>query len=222
MAPPIKGRGTSNNPGSRFETLTADRFDDGWGSLDALAEEAALQPGPETEIIPDQNRTMLARNQSPDIPFDQSINPYQGCEHGCIYCYARPSHNYRGLSSGLDFERKIFIKQNAAAQLRDELAKPGYRCSVISLGANTDPYQPIERRLRITRAVLETLAECRHPVGIVTKSANIIRDLEILRELAHHGLVHVYLSITSLDPRTARLMEPRASAPTHGCGPLKP
>ena len=163
--------------------------------------------------MPDPARTIIAHNDSPDIPFDQSINPYRGCEHGCVYCYARPSHAYLGLSAGLDFETKIFVKHEAAVLLRQELARPGYVCKPISLGANTDPYQPLERRLRITRQVLEVLAEARHPVGIVTKSALVTRDIDLLAPMARDGLARVYVSITTLDAEIARTLEPRAAAP---------
>jgi DNA repair photolyase len=204
-----KGRGATLNPEGRFERHAREPFDDGWGGLDALADE----PGPATEVFADHARTIIARNDSPDIPFDRSINPYRGCEHGCVYCYARPSHGHLGLSSGLDFETKIFVKHEAASLLRQELARPGYACRPISLGANTDPYQPLERRLLVTRRVLEVLAEARHPVGIVTKSALVTRDLDLLRVMARDGLVRVYLSVTTLDPRIARTLEPRAAAP---------
>jgi DNA repair photolyase len=156
---------------------------------------------------------VIARNQSPDIPFDRSINPYRGCEHGCIYCYARPSHAYLGLSPGLDFETKLFVKHDAAALLERELAAPGYRCAPIALGPNTDPYQPLERRLQITRSVLEVLARCRHPVTIVTKSAAILRDVDLLAPMAADRLAMVFVSVTSLDPELARKLEPRAAAP---------
>lgn len=204
-----RGRGATLNPAGRFERLGRVAVDDGWASLEKLA----LEPGPRTEVLPDRTRTIIARNQSPDIPFDRSINPYRGCEHGCIYCYARPSHGFLGLSTGLDFETKIFVKPDAARLLRAELARPGYVCRPIALGANTDPYQPLERRLRVTRQILEVLAEARHPVGIVTKSALVCRDMDILTEMAHDGLANVHVSITSLDPELARTMEPRASAP---------
>jgi DNA repair photolyase len=206
---PARGRGALLNPANRFEAERREAFDDGWGTLDELAD----APSPRTELIADTTRRLIARNASPDIPFTQSINPYRGCEHGCIYCYARPSHAFWGFSPGVDFETKIFIKPDAAALLRSELARPGYRPSTIALGANTDPYQPIESRLRTTRSILEVLAETRHPVGIVTKSARIVRDLDILTSLARDRLVHVDISVTTLDPELARRMEPRASTP---------
>ena len=204
-----RGRGATLNPAVRFERLAIDATDDGWGSLDELA----AAPAPPTELYLDGTRSIISRNSSPDIPFRQSINPYRGCEHGCIYCYARPSHAYWGLSPGLDFETKLFVKPDAAALLRAELARPGYVPSTIVVGANTDPYQPVEGRLRLTRGVLEVLASCRHPVGIITKSARVVRDLDLLRGLARDGLVRVDVSITSLDPVLARVMEPRACAP---------
>lgn len=206
---PRKGRGATRNPSGRFEPLAREAFDDGWGSLDELAGE----PGPRTEVLVDRARTIIARNDSPDIPFDRSINPYRGCEHGCVYCYARPSHAYLGLSAGLDFETKIFVKPEAERLLREELRRPGYRPRPISLGANTDPYQPLEKRLRVTRRVLQVLAEARHPVGIVTKSALVCRDLDILGPMAREGLANVHVSVTTLDGRIARTLEPRASAP---------
>jgi DNA repair photolyase len=183
--------------------------DDGWGSLEALAED----PSPATQVLPDRARTIIAHNQSPDVRFDQSINPYRGCEHGCVYCYARPSHGHLGLSAGLDFETRIFVKHDAALLLRQELARSGYVCKPISLGANTDPYQPLERRLEITRQVLEVLAEARHPVGIVTKSALVTRDIDLLAPMARAGLARVYVSVTTLDAELARTLEPRAAAP---------
>ena len=205
----VKGRGATRNPAVRFERLRHEAVDDGWGGLDALAEE----PGPRTEALLDRTRTIIARNRSPDVPFDRSINPYRGCEHGCVYCYARPSHAYLGLSPGLDFETRILVKPEATRHLRAELARPGYACQPIALGSNTDPYQPLERRLRITRAILELLAETRHPVGIVTKSALVCRDLDLLAPMARDGLVNVHVSITSLDRGLARTLEPRAASP---------
>ena len=209
-APPRKGRGATFNPKVRFEHAELDPFDDGWGSLAELHAEA---PPPPTEVLPDASRSVLVRNASPDIPFEQSINPYRGCEHGCIYCYARPSHAYLGLSPGLDFETKIYAKLDAAPLLERELARPGYRCQPIALGTNTDVYQPHERRLGITRAILEVLAQCRHPVTIVTKSAAVLRDLDLLAPMAADGLASVAVSVTTLDPALARTLEPRAAAP---------
>ena len=199
----IKGRGAADNPQGRFEKLARDRDD----------EEAKIPPLAKTVITLHQARSIIARNDSPDLPFSQSINPYQGCEHGCIYCYARPSHAYLGLSPGLDFETQIFGKENAAELLRKELSRPGYRCELVSLGANTDPYQPAERKHRITRGVLEVLHEFRHPVGIVTKGSLIERDLDLLEPMAQDGLVQAFISIGSLDAEIARTLEPRAAAP---------
>jgi DNA repair photolyase len=207
---PRKGRGASYNPKIRFESSELDPFDDGWGSLAAAQAEA---PPPPTEVRPDVSRSVIVRNASPDIPFEQSINPYRGCEHGCIYCYARPSHAYLGLSPGLDFETKIYAKFEAASLLERELARPGYRCQPIALGSNTDPYQPQERRLGITRAIIEVLARCRHPVTIVTKSAAVLRDLDLLAPMAAEGLAAVAVSVTTLDSALARTLEPRAAAP---------
>jgi DNA repair photolyase len=204
-----KGRGATLNPEGRFERFAREAVDDGWGSLEALAE----APVPTTEVLQDRARTIIARNDSPDVPFDRSINPYRGCEHGCVYCYARPSHAHLGLSAGLDFETRIFVKADAARLLQEELARPGYACRPISLGANTDPYQPLERRLGVTRSILEVLAEARHPVSIVTKSALVCRDLDLLAAMARDRLANVYLSITTLDRHLARTLEPRASAP---------
>jgi DNA repair photolyase len=204
------GRGAVGNPAGRFEKHAFDPFDDGWGTI----EEETLEPPPiATTVTPEVTRTIIARNDSPDIPFDRSINPYKGCEHGCIYCFARPTHAYLGLSPGLDFETKIFSKPEAAARLREELRHPGYRCETMALGSNTDPYQPVEREARITREVLEVLAEHRHPVAIVTKSAMILRDLDILVPMAERGLAAAMVSVTTLDRGLARVMEPRAAAP---------
>jgi DNA repair photolyase len=205
----LKGRGATFNPKVRFESAAVDPFDDGWGSL---AQARADDLPPRTEVMPDASRTVIARNTSPDIPFDRSINPYRGCEHGCIYCYARPSHAYLGLSPGLDFETKLVAKLDAAPLLERELARPGYRCQPIALGTNTDPYQPQERRLGITRGILEVLAQCRHPVTIVTKSAAVTRDLDLLAPMAADGLARVAISVTTLDPALARTLEPRAAA----------
>jgi DNA repair photolyase len=205
-----KGRGATFNPKVRFESAELDPFDDGWDSLAQAAEES---PAPRTEVFADSSRSVIARNQSPDIPFDRSINPYRGCEHGCIYCYARPSHAYLGLSPGLDFETKLFAKLEAAALLEQELAAPGYRCRPIALGTNTDPYQPQERRLQITRRILEVLARHRHPVTMVTKSAAVLRDLDLLAAMAGDDLARVAISVTTLQPELARRLEPRAPSP---------
>jgi DNA repair photolyase len=200
------GRGAGVNPSGRFERHGLSVFDDGWDSLADL-------PKLKTTVFEENPKTIITRNLSPDISFDRSINPYRGCEHGCVYCYARPAHAYMGLSPGLDFESKLFIKPNAAALLRAELSTPGYVPRTIALGANTDPYQPIERTYRITRQILEVMLEFNHPVGIVTKSASIIRDLDLLKELAARGLVKVAVSVTTLDAKLARAMEPRAATP---------
>jgi DNA repair photolyase len=205
-----KGRGASFNPKVRFEQAELEPFDDGWGSLGLAIEESAPV---RTEVLPDASRSVIARNDSPDIPFEQSINPYRGCEHGCIYCYARPSHAWLGLSPGVDFETKLLAKLDAARLLEQELARPGYCCRPIALGTNTDPYQPVERRLGITRSILEVLARVRHPLTIVTKSAAVVRDLDLLAPMAAQNLAVVCLSVTTLDPSLARTLEPRAAAP---------
>lgn len=205
----IKGRGTASNNASRFLSRHTEAVDDGWFS----EPEDDGARGPATEILIDNSRTILTRNNSPDIPFNVSINPYKGCEHGCAYCYARPTHAYLDLSPGLDFETKIYAKPDAAGLLRAALAKPGYRPEVIALGANTDPYQPVERKLKITRQILEVLQQYRHPVTIVTKSAMIERDMDILGDMAQSDLVQVAMSVTTLDRQLGRRMEPRATAP---------
>jgi len=214
---PIKGRGAASRVAGRFEKTIAHGEDDGWGSVYADAFDVDGEPlgPPRTVVTEERARSIISRNQSPDVGFSQSINPYRGCEHGCVYCFARPSHAYLDLSPGLDFETRLFAKTNAAERLREELAKPGYVPSVIALGINTDAYQPIERRYRITRQVLEVLAETKHPVEFVTKSALIERDLDLLAPMAREGLVAVHFSITTLDNRVAARMEPRATAP-HG------
>ncbi|MBZ5760542.1 PA0069 family radical SAM protein [Rhizobium sp. VS19-DR104.2] len=194
------------NPGGRFEPSSRESIDDGWQSLEDL-------PPFRTEVQIEKARTAITRNTSPDIPFDRSINPYRGCEHGCIYCFARPTHAYMGLSAGLDFEAKLFAKPDAPKLLERELAKPGYEPKVIAIGTNTDPYQPIEKEWRIMRQILEVLNRANHPVSIVTKSAMVLRDLDILGELAAKNLVRVSLSVTTLDRKLARTMEPRASTP---------
>jgi DNA repair photolyase len=201
-----RGRGASTNVSGRFESEKREDFDDGWGALDDL-------PPFKTEVILEKPRNIITRNESPDISFDRSINPYRGCEHGCVYCYARPTHAYLGLSPGLDFESKLFAKEGAAALLEGELAAANYRVRTIAMGANTDPYQPIERQYRITRSILETLAKYDHPVGVVTKSNLVVRDLDILGPMAKKGLAKVFLSVTTLDRDLARRMEPRAPTP---------
>jgi DNA repair photolyase len=202
----VKGRGAVSNPQGRFEPRAREAVDDGWLVDDEPVARLA------TTLHVDRARTVISRNDSPDLPFSQSINPYRGCEHGCIYCFARPSHAYLDLSPGLDFETQLFYKPDAATLLDAELRKPGYRCSLISLGANTDPYQPVERELEITRGLLEVLRRFRHPVGIVTKSALVERDLDLLQDLARDGLVNVALSITTLDPALKRTLEPRTAS----------
>jgi DNA repair photolyase len=201
-----RGRGASANPEGRFEPVRREGFDDGWDLEDEL-------PSLPTEVIVEKPRTIIARNDSPDIGFDRSINPYRGCEHGCSYCFARPTHAFQGLSSGLDFETKIFAKPNAPELLERELRAAGYEPRTIALGANTDPYQPVERRFRITRGILEVLNRAHHPVGIVTKSALVTRDIDILSGMADRQLAKVAISVTTLDPRLARRMEPRAASP---------
>src|SRR5678815_2249510 len=212
---PIKGRGSASYVSGRFEKTIAHGEDDGWGSVYANAPDDSLHAvaaHPDTQVTEERARSIISRNDSPDVGFDQSVNPYRGCEHGCVYCFARPSHAYLDLSPGLDFETRLFAKTNAAERLRHELSKPGYVPSAIALGINTDAYQPIERRYRITRDVLEVLAECRHPVSFVTKSALITRDLDLLAAMAHERLVTVYFSITPPDNHLAAKLEPRATA----------
>ncbi|AYG65355.1 MULTISPECIES: PA0069 family radical SAM protein [unclassified Rhizobium] len=201
-----RGRGAGLNPSGRFEPQQRETVDDGWHTWEEL-------PPFKTEVQVEKPRTAITRNESPDIPFDRSINPYRGCEHGCIYCFARPTHAYMGLSAGLDFESKLFAKPDAAKLLERELAKPGYKPRVIAIGTNTDPYQPIEKEWRIMRQILEVLNRANHPVAIVTKSALIMRDIDILQEMAAKNLVRVGLSVTTLDRKLARTMEPRAATP---------
>ncbi|MEQ8194985.1 MAG: PA0069 family radical SAM protein, partial [Rhodospirillales bacterium] len=203
---PLKGRGSVGNPTGRYEPHARVAVDDGWTPDEDL-------PPLRTTVTADATRTIIARNDSPDIGFDQSINPYRGCEHGCIYCYARPSHAYYGLSPGLDFETKLFHKPKAAKLLDEELRKPGYRCKLIVIGANTDPYQPVERKYKITRQVLEVLSAHNHPAAIITKSSLVLRDLDILTSMAARRLISVAVSVTSLDRDLARIMEPRAASP---------
>jgi DNA repair photolyase len=201
-----RGRGAVTNPVGRFEPYSRSPEDDGWDSLSDL-------PPFKTEVSYETARKIITRNQSPDISFDRSINPYRGCEHGCVYCFARPTHSYLGLSPGLDFESKLTVKPNAAELLAKELADPKYEVRTMALGTNTDPYQPIEREYRITRGILEVLAKTKHPVGIVTKSALVQRDIDILAPMAAEGLARVAISITTLDPKLARHLEPRAPTP---------
>ncbi len=206
---PHKGRGAASNPEGRFESIRHQAEDDGWQN--ALLDEDS--PRPRTEVTEERARSVISRNDSPDIAFGQAINPYRGCEHGCIYCFARPSHSYLNLSPGLDFETKLRAKVNLAEVLRAELGKPGYVVSPINIGSNTDPYQPIEKRWQLTRAALELLAACHHPCTIVTKNAMVERDLDILVAMAREQLVQVFISVNSLDNRLAAKLEPRASAP---------
>src|SRR6201992_2290473 len=201
-----RGRGAQSNASGRYEAEARGAFDDGWQSLDAL-------PGFQTTVGIETARRVITRNDSPDIGFDRSINPYRGCEHGCVYCFARPTHAYLGLSPGLDFETRLFMKPNAPELLERELSAPGYSPRVIAIGTNTDPYQPIEREYKIMRRILEVLESAGHPVGIVTKSALVLRDLDILARMAKRDLVKVALSVTTLDPKLARIMEPRAATP---------
>ena len=203
----LKGRGARSNASSRYDSETRVRIDDGWTPEDESP------PPLRTEVTRDTTRTIIARNNSPDISFNQSINPYRGCEHGCIYCFARPTHAYLGLSPGIDFETRLFAKPDAAKLLDAELRKPSYKPQVIAMGTNTDPYQPIEREWRVTRSILQVLAEFKNPVAIVTKSALIARDIDILAPMAAQGLARVALSITTLDRGLARAMEPRAATP---------
>ncbi|HYV86360.1 MAG TPA: PA0069 family radical SAM protein [Patescibacteria group bacterium] len=218
----VRGRGALSNRAGRFERFRiepAEDVDPGPPAGDgAPPGDGAVSPDDEppplrTTVTPERTRTIISRNDSPDLPFDRSINPYRGCEHGCVYCFARPTHAYLGLSPGLDFESRLFSKPDAARLLREELRRPDYRCATLALGSNTDPYQPIERRLGITRSVLEVLAEHRHPVSVVTKSELVLRDADLLGEMARQRLAVVKISITTLDRRLARTMEPRAAAP---------
>src|SRR5262245_13708780 len=202
-----RARGAGTNRTGRYERFQVVPEDDGW-----TADDPPIPPL-STTLTRDATRTIISRNQSPDIPFDRSINPYRGCEHGCVYCYARPTHAYLGLSPGLDFESRLFFKPEAAALLRGELARASYRCQPLALGTNTDPYQPVEGRLRITRSLLEVLLEHKHPVTIVTKSHQVARDLDVLAPMARLGLARVSLSITTLDRGLARQLEPRAPTP---------
>ncbi len=204
----IKGRGATANPASRFLLRHSEAVSDGWA-----AEEEASVPDLATELFPDATRRLITRNSSPDVPFDRSINPYKGCEHGCIYCFARPTHAYLDLSPGLDFETRIFYKTRVREALIEELGKPGYRCATLAMGTNTDPYQPAEKTQRVTRAVLEVLLEHDHPVSIVTKGQLILRDLDLLAELARRELVSVAVSVTTLDRDLKTRLEPRAAGP---------
>jgi len=202
----FSGRGALSNPAGRFERQQLEAVDDGWYQ-DEVPDSIP------TTLEPDRARAVISTNDSPDIPFEQSINPYRGCSHACPYCYARPSHAYLGLSPGLDFETRLFYKADAAKVLEEQLARPQYVCKPIMLGANTDPYQPVEKRLRVTRSVLEVLASTRHPVSVITKSALVLRDLDLLTQLARQGLTSVALSITTLDVELKRRMEPQTASP---------
>jgi DNA repair photolyase len=215
---PVKGRGATFNPANRFRRDEREPVDDGWAApalppAEGKHADDDAPPPLKTTVTITRARSIIARNESPDLPFDQSINPYQGCEHGCIYCYARPSHAYLDLSPGLDFETKLFAKPDAAALLTAELAHPGYRCEPIALGTNTDPYQPIEREWKITRSIIEVLAGCDHPLTITTKGAMVERDIDLLAPMAAKNLVRVYISIPMLDKALARKLDPRAPAP---------
>ncbi|MBI3560563.1 MAG: PA0069 family radical SAM protein [Gammaproteobacteria bacterium] len=201
-----QGRGALSNPECRYAEHSRASYDDGWYPEEEI-------PALKTTLLVDATRSIISHNDSPDVPFSQSINPYRGCEHGCVYCFARPTHAYLGMSPGLDFETKILTKPNAAQLLEQELSKPGYRCQTIALGTNTDPYQPAERRQRITRSILAVLQRFQHPLAIVTKSALVERDIDILAAMAQQRLVQVMVSVTSLDRRLTRLLEPRAAAP---------
>ena len=209
-----RGRGTASNASGRYEPLARVAFDDGWQGLEQL-------PPFKTAVTIDATRKIITHNDSPDISFDRSINPYRGCEHGCVYCFARPTHAYLGLSPGLDFESKLFMKPNAPELLERELSAPDYSPKTIAIGTNTDPYQPIERRYQIMRRILEVLDRAGHPVGIVTKSALVLRDLDILTRMAKRDLVKVAISVTTLDLKLARVMEPRASTPPRRLGALR-
>ncbi|MES2186068.1 MAG: PA0069 family radical SAM protein [Pseudomonadota bacterium] len=211
----LKGRGAATRLAHRFESTARDAWDDGWGTLEAGEEGAGAggRPPPATEVRFEDARTVISRNDSPDIPFDASLNPYRGCEHGCIYCFARPTHSYLNLSPGLDFETRIIAKRNIAEVLRGEMAKRSYQPSHIAIGTATDCYQPVERELRLTRAVLEVMRETGHPFGLVTKSSAVERDLDLIAPMAARRLAAVYITITTLDARLARILEPRAAAP---------
>jgi DNA repair photolyase len=202
----LKGRGALSNPPGRFDRQQLESVDDGWYQHE-------VPDSIETTLEPDRAREVISTNDSPDVPFEQSINPYRGCSHACCYCFARPSHAYMGLSPGIDFETRLFYKEDAAKVLESQLARPGYVCKSITLGANTDPYQPVEKRMRVTRSILEVLARTRHPVAIITKSALVLRDLDLLTEMARQGLASVAVSVTTLDNDLKRAMEPRTASP---------
>ncbi len=207
----VKGRGTAWEAPHRFSRHSSEDFDDGWGTLAQEAIEAPMAP--RTQVIEEHAKSILTSNDSPDIAFDLSINPYRGCEHGCVYCFARPTHSYLNLSPGLDFETRIIAKVNAAQKLREAFASRAYEPAMLNLGSATDAYQPVERKLRITRGIVEVLAQCSHGFSLVTKSAGVERDLDLIAPMAARGLVAAYVSITTLDPELARIMEPRAASP---------
>jgi DNA repair photolyase len=211
VPPAVKGRGTVWAIEHRFNERSRSEFDDGWGTLEQAALQEPSAPG--TQVLEENVRSILTGNDSPDIGFDLSINPYRGCEHGCVYCYARPTHSFLNLSPGLDFETRIIAKVNAAERLREALSAPGYTPAQLNIGSVTDAYQPAERRLKITRSVIEVLAEARHPFSVITKSSLVERDIDLIAPLARERLAAVYVSITTLDPALARSMEPRAAAP---------
>jgi len=215
----IKGRGTATAMPHRFEQREREQYDDGWGSLDQQAAEEHVPVA--TQVIEELAKKIVSSNQSPDISFDYSINPYRGCEHGCVYCFARPTHSYLNLSPGLDFETRIVAKINAAERLRETLASPRYEPRSLVLGTATDAYQPVERRLGITRQIIEVLAQAQHPFSIVTKSSGVERDLDLIAPMAAQGLVSVYLSVTTLDNDLARILEPRAAAPARRLRTIK-
>lgn len=211
QAEALKGRGSAWAIPHRFEVREREQFDDGWGTLDQDAAEERVPPT--TQIIEESAKRILSSNQSPDISFDLSINPYRGCEHGCIYCFARPTHSYLNMSPGIDFETRIVAKVNAAQRVRESLASPGYQPTSLCIGTATDAYQPVERKLRITRGVIEVLAEAQHPFSMVTKSSGVERDLDLIAPMAARRQVSVYVSVTTLDPALARTLEPRAASP---------
>ena len=208
---PQKGRGTVWAIEQRFSQQSTEAYDDGWGTLDQQASEERLPPA--TTIIEERAKSILSSNDSPDISFDLSINPYRGCEHGCVYCFARPTHSYLSMSPGLDFESRIIAKVNAAEKLREAFASRSYEPLLLNIGSATDAYQPVERKLGITRAVIEVLAECAHPFSLVSKSSGVERDLDLIAPMAQRGLAAVYISVTSLDAALSRILEPRAASP---------
>jgi DNA repair photolyase len=210
----VRGRGAALNPMPRFDRYQREALDDGWQTFEEL-------PPFSTDVQIDKTRSIITRNDSPDIPFDQSVNPYRGCEHGCIYCFARPTHSYLGLSAGVDFETKLFAKPDAAKLLEREIAKPGYEVKTLAIGTNTDPYQPIEKKYRIMREILEVLESAGHPVTIVTKSALVTRDIDILSRMSERGLARVAMSVTTMDKALARQMEPRASTTSKRLGAIR-